>query len=1678
MTASAPLSRRSAPWSMPRRLSALLTSLLVAISASILGVAPAAMATTAAISGTVLAASDDSPLEGADVTLYLVDEWGAGYLTQTQTNSSGGYSFADLEVGQYAIRADASLTIGLYASQWYLGAAKDYEASPIFIADPADSISLATMRLEPAGTISGTVVDEGGQPIEGVYVSASRDTDQSYFSDGSSTDVNGEYTIGPLPVNDYVLRFEVYASASSNFVSEYYNDTLDSASATPVAVEPGVASGGFDAELATGATISGTVVGADAPATGLENVAVASFSDVSSSYTSTDADGNYTIYGLPAGDHTVEFRPSFGPYLPMWWQNVLSFDDATPVTISTPGDSVVSIDAALVRGASIAGTVTDPAGDPLAFVQVRAEPLDFQNPFATAETDVNGEYVIEGVSGDYLINFGSPTGQLRDQFYSDVDTRALATTVVATPPQFVSNIDAQLRVASSISGTVTDGVSPLQNISVDAYSEQLNAFRSAETDANGEYTLDGLAPASDWRVTFYDNFGGQYAIEFYDNAAVSRDAQLIVLAEGQQLSGIDASLDLLGIISGTVTDSEGAPLAGIQVAALPDADFDYQQGSSPVVTDEFGDYMMQGVRPGDALVLAGDAYRWYLEPDDGYRSVWYDGALDPGLATDVNVVSGAESPGIDFALPELIEPELHSAPILTNTTPGDPEPLIAIGAPATGPGIYGYSVGVNYGREGDGGTFSPAQPAEVDFSTGWWSGEGGAQVLVTAEAIGPDGPGAGVRELVTLGTGPEYAVTPEVELLSATSTSLSFVWDIPSGQGVDWWAYQLYEVGGVGFGTYDSYDGNAMLEGSAAVGALKPGTNYEIFVIGGQSSAPYDRTYWGTIQAQTLEASDPDLKVTVTNGATGQLFTDANVSILDFTAEPFFEQYGMTDANGVYETELEPGTYQVTVSAFDFSNESFEVVVAGNELNAIEATLYPANSSISGTVLDDDGAVIACEYNVDAEFWNCPSITIGPVGSNGAGFYEIVSEIDGTYQVTGLWEGEWEVSVFADGYVTPDPTLVVLGRDDARTGVDFALEPIIYGTVSGTVRDTNGDPIEGIFVDVVTVDPFVGAGGATTGADGTYSIEVPVGVGYTARAIDDFAPDGVPRSPSYETVFYGGQWNINEATTFEVLESTDTSNIDFDLAVGGAVAGQLEIITSNGTVNRTPDSWPGPTLFREYLGEWVEFDNGSPFAGNGPLGSFERDGLPAGEYRVAFLPPFAGPRAFTPVYWPAATSVATATSITVNAGATVTTDATIAYPRPDGSPQPVGASNLDAGFEDGIGVAGELEQGETAEVMVGEQFSGEWVSAWAYSDPTGLGDEWVQVDSSGAVEVPIPAGLPVGPHSIAVQLADDQLVGWSEVTVTEASTGPIDLEVARLSGANRFETAVKIAKQYEPFGEGEGVVYIANGLDYPDALSAAPAAAYRGAPLLLTERNRLPGIVADEIERLSPQTIIVVGGTAVVSAGVYNELRDLAPEIERHAGSNRYETSRIITERAFGDLGAEYAYIATGLGFADALAASAAAAVFEAPVILVDGSARSVDAATVSLLDDLGTTTVKIAGGTAVVSTGIKNSLDDVSFLTTVQRLAGSDRFATSRIINDDAFDAADTVYLATGFGYADALAGAALAGLERAPLFVVPGTCVPRGVLTLIDEFGATDVVLLGGSAVLSSRVAALRSC
>ena len=328
---------------------------------------------------------------------------------------------------------------------------------------------------------------------------------------------------------------------------------------------------------------------------------------------------------------------------------------------------------------------------------------------------------------------------------------------------------------------------------------------------------------------------------------------------------------------------------------------------------------------------------------------------------------------------------------------------------------------------------------------------------------------------------------------------------------------------------------------------------------------------------------------------------------------------------------------------------------------------------------------------------------------------------------------------------------------------------------------------------------------------------------------------------------------------------------------------------------------------------------------------------------------------------------------------------------------------------------------------------------------------------------------------------------WFKVSaVTEFGTGPESSAATsvvlpplsvRVAGADRYTTSVAISQQAFPpgFSSGVPVLFVASGANFPDALSAGPVISKLGGPVLLTAPAALPMSVRDEIVRLNPAKIVVIGGEGAVSATVFSQLQALAPDVERLGGASRYETSRLVTSYGFGELGASVAYVAGGEGFADALAAGAAAGSKDAPIILVPGRAQTVDSATLNLLQELGVTQIFVVGGEGAVSAGVESSLETVAPVT---RLAGADRLATAQAVNREAFDDAQRVYLAYAFNFPDALGGGVLATVKPGPLFTVPGSCVPSAVLSEIDRIGATKVVLLGGSGVLSSGVEALSPC
>ena len=313
-------------------------------------------------------------------------------------------------------------------------------------------------------------------------------------------------------------------------------------------------------------------------------------------------------------------------------------------------------------------------------------------------------------------------------------------------------------------------------------------------------------------------------------------------------------------------------------------------------------------------------------------------------------------------------------------------------------------------------------------------------------------------------------------------------------------------------------------------------------------------------------------------------------------------------------------------------------------------------------------------------------------------------------------------------------------------------------------------------------------------------------------------------------------------------------------------------------------------------------------------------------------------------------------------------------------------------------------------------------------------------------------------------------LGVAIVSLPEVSATASDAVVERIAAGDRYSTASAISARTF---DAATVVYVASGESFADALAAAPVAAIQDAPLLLTQRDTLPAATSQELDRLKPERIVVVGGSSAVSDPVVTALRSHATTVTRVAGNDRYETGTLLTSQAFGTGGV--AFVASGEAFPDAVAGGALAGRRSAPLLLVPRD--SVPTSVAAELDRLQPSELVVLGGSASVSDSVLQQLDSHT-AGSARRVSGADRYATSAELSKEAGTSGGTVILATGANFADALAGGVAAAVEDAPVLLVPTSCLTAAVNTEVKRLEASKVIVLGGTAAVARTVEALVEC
>lgn len=279
---------------------------------------------------------------------------------------------------------------------------------------------------QAAGTASltGTVSAIKGGNLNGIEVTAN-----GFNGFGTTTTAaGGKYTIAGLGEGSYTVGF---SDPSGKYVFLERSATLSEGAATEL-----------NAALQETGSISGTVTSA-ASGAGLGNVSV-SISGPVSEFTTTEANGHYTIGELPPGNYSIEFFAGGG------------FVAQTAFTTVTEG-AVSQVNAALKQGGKISGRVTDAyTHNGLGKIGVNAfNPNGVGGGFAV--TNDNGEYTVSGLpSGSYKISYFWLPSEAEfkefehaprfipkyiEQFFSGQPSAATANTVAASEGNVTSGID-------------------------------------------------------------------------------------------------------------------------------------------------------------------------------------------------------------------------------------------------------------------------------------------------------------------------------------------------------------------------------------------------------------------------------------------------------------------------------------------------------------------------------------------------------------------------------------------------------------------------------------------------------------------------------------------------------------------------------------------------------------------------------------------------------------------------------------------------------------------------------------------------------------------------------------------------------------------------------------------------------------------------------------------------------------------------------------------------------------------------------------------------------------------------------------------------------------------------------------------------------------------------------------
>ncbi len=1040
-------------------------------------------------------------------------------------------------------------------------------------------------------TITGRVTAaDTGEPLTGYYVHVF-DPDWNTVGyapaagDGNYVIPDGQTTFEPLPVGVSLRVTARPPEPNLPYIEQHYN--LKDPGQTPdiIVLSEGETRSGIDFALQRGPDnqVGGVVrntAGTPIQTFNAQNLSVA-IESWNINYAVTvpvDANGAYTFQYLPSADDYLvsvwveDLNGCQGSFLYALDPNkTVGIDAPTASAIYHLQATPVPVDAATDHGKidiiingnqprQISGFVAAADESPLFGYElsVWAEDIEFSG---WSSSDVNGNYTFCGVpaSGALVVAVEPPDAQslYNGQFYNNKETFDAADRL-STLSGDLTGVDFFLprAPANLVQGQVRDTAgNPLAGKHVFFYAGSIDFSKSAVTDIEGVYSMTGLEPADDYRISVYHDLDGtEYDFYYFDatrSVIVYEQATPVAVTETAELFGKDVIIGFQGgEISGTVFNADGtARISDIRVNAWSEG----LQAGGEAVTDAQGSYRIWG------LPSPADASGNYVVAIQSSRFVnqFYNRATTSNSATPVPTGSS----GVDFFLDA-------GSTLSGNVFDGGTE------RPVSGAVVAAFSLSAGYYAEtatGADGAYILSNLApdndyivsvrHPDFQPEWFNGK---QREEDADPV----------DLTRAATVVDFVLSK-----GAVISGTIHLDDVagPAAAGVSVEAFS--PTARIGNGA------DARSDGSYEIIGLNPEiTDYVLTVYEPGRPVVYynevqpDGIVYARQWATGIAPSDgrnmvlpPGISLSGKVAFNGQPVKGIRVEATASETIPGGEvDYGwgeaisaasLVDGANYVMTGIRPGTasnpvtYRVTLypppELAQFAMQTIEVPVGDRNVAGVDFSLNQApGRTLSGVVNDLAPGSVAYVSTWSEAVRSGNGVEI--IGTGNPVPYAVTNLIPAADYVVELTSPDYPRHVYKNklGWMPPDTVDLT---DDNAVGIDFTLPDLSsLATISGVVTFPEGASV-GATVRVEAIS-------AATGVERETEVSLSDGgltAAYTIPALlkaDDYRVS--VRSSQYRFQYYNGAATENDASLVDI-SGGDIGNINFTLGIGTAISGRV-----------------------------------------------------------------------------------------------------------------------------------------------------------------------------------------------------------------------------------------------------------------------------------------------------------------------------------------------------------------------------------------------------------------------------------------------------------------------------------------------------------------------------------------